>query len=377
MTRTRTEVKSKMSTISKRATRALASQSAALVRRGLRDLARDSNLLIKKLFTRRMSELALSPSGQVCATSYDDRAGRARISIFDIELNVPAFNLDVPFDQSAPRSDRLAAFAWSPCGRYIVAGSPDGSRELHLLDVQAKSHVRLLNSLEHAPESLVWAESGNYFAASFAAGDFSSIRLWHAANGQELSLGRAAGEIGLADWIAARPGHDFAEDAGRFQNYGQMGLSPNDHWLAAVAEIDGDWADDYLLLARMPSLRLADIHPGQGHITDVTWSSDSGHVVYCASGQAFRLSLESRETTPLPFAAELCRCHPTLPIAGCFASWLRNSAKGRLFVVNFANGNVLDECPAEGVVDIRWSGDGTKLYAVSQDGLAYAYEVSV
>jgi hypothetical protein len=29
------------------------------------------------------------------------------------------------------------------------------------------------------------------------------------------------------------------------------------------------------------------------------------------------------------------------------------------------------------VVDIRWSGDGTKLYAVSQDGLAYAYEVPV
>jgi WD40 repeat protein len=343
----------------------------------LRDLARDSNWLIKKLFTRRMSELAVSPSGQVCATSYDARAGRARISIFDIELNVPAFNLDVPFNQPPENPDRRASFAWSPCGRYIVAGSPDGSRELHLLDVHAKSHVRLLLSSDHAPDSLVWGESGNYFAASFAAGDFSSIPVWHAAHGQELSLGRTAGEIGVADWIAARPGNDAAEDAGQFQNYGRMAISPTDDWLAAVAEIDGDWADDYLLLARMPSLRLADIHPGQGHITDVTWSSGSEHVVYCASGQAFRLSLASRETSPLPFAAELCRCHPTLPIAGCFASWLKNSAKGRLFVANLADGTVLDECPAEGVVDIRWSGDGTKLYAVSQDGLAYAYEVPV
>jgi hypothetical protein len=41
------------------------------------------------------------------------------------------------------------------------------------------------------------------------------------------------------------------------------------------------------------------------------------------------------------------------------------------------DGTVIDECPAEGVVDIRWSGDGTKLYAVSQGGLAYAYEVSI
>lgn len=377
MKHTRAELKSGSTTISKRASRALAAQSAALVRRGLRDLARDSNWLIKKLFTRRMNELVISPTGQVCATSYDARASRARISIFDIELSVPAFNLDVPYDQPPERPAERAPFAWSPCGRYVVAAAPDGSQELHLLDVQARTHVRLLNSFEYASASLAWSGSGNYFAASFAAGDYSSIRLWRKASDQELSLGRAEGEIAVADWIAARPGNDAAEDVGSFRNYGTLALSPGDEWLAAVAEIDGDWADDYLLLARVPSLRLADIHAGQGHITDLSWSRGPEQLVYCASGQAFRLDLESRKASPLPFAAELFRCHPTQPIAGCFASWLKNSAKGRLFVANLADGTVIDECPAEGVVDIRWSGDGTKLYAVTQDGLAYAHEVSI
>jgi Tol biopolymer transport system component len=377
MKHTRSQPQSGSTTISKRASRALAAQSAALVRRGLRDLARDSNWLIKKLFTRRMNELVISPTGQVCATSYDARASRARISIFDIELSVPAFNLDVPYDHPPEKPAERASFAWSPDGRYVVAASPDGSQELHLLDVQARSHVRLLNSFEQAPDSLTWASSGNHFAASFAAGDFSSIRVWRKASDRELSLGRADGEIAVADWIAARPGSESAEDAGSFRNYGALALSPGDEWLAVVAEIDGDWADDYLLLTRLPSLRLADIHAGQGHITDVSWSRDSQQLVYCASGQAFRLKLESREASPLPFAAELFRCHPTLPIAGCFASWLKNSAKGRLFVANLDDGTVIDECPAEGVADIRWSGDGTKLYAVSQDGLAYAFEASI
>jgi hypothetical protein len=35
---------------------------------------------------------------------------------------------------------------------------------------------------------------------------------------------------------------------------------------------------------------------------------------------------------------------------------------------------VFDEYAAEGVVDLRWSVDGTKAYAVTQHGLAYIYE---
>jgi hypothetical protein len=58
----------------------------------------------------------------------------------------------------------------------------------------------------------------------------------------------------------------------------------------------------------------------------------------------------------------------------CFSSWLKNSAKGRLFLADLSKPNVFDEYPAEGVVDLRWSLDGSKAYAVTQDGLAYVYD---
>ena len=56
------------------------------------------------------------------------------------------------------------------------------------------------------------------------------------------------------------------------------------------------------------------------------------------------------------------------------ASWLRNSAKGRLFVADLTSLAVFDEYAAEGVADLRWSLDGSKAYAVTSDGLAYIYE---
>jgi len=48
---------------------ALSLRSSALVVRGLRDLARDSNWLIKKVFAGRSTHLAISPTGQLCAIS--------------------------------------------------------------------------------------------------------------------------------------------------------------------------------------------------------------------------------------------------------------------------------------------------------------------
>ena len=42
-------------------------RSAGLVRRGLRDLARDSNWLIKKVFAGRSPSVAISDTGMVCA----------------------------------------------------------------------------------------------------------------------------------------------------------------------------------------------------------------------------------------------------------------------------------------------------------------------
>jgi hypothetical protein len=37
----------------------------------------------------------------------------------------------------------------------------------------------------------------------------------------------------------------------------------------------------------------------------------------------------------------------------------------------------LDECDAEGVLDLCWSVDGERVYAVTRDGLAYIYDHSL
>ena len=82
--------------IARAGTRALAVRSSALVARGLRDLARDSNWLIKKVFTGRSQHLAISPAGQVCAISEHVHHGSSQVALYDIELSVPTMTLAPP-----------------------------------------------------------------------------------------------------------------------------------------------------------------------------------------------------------------------------------------------------------------------------------------
>jgi hypothetical protein len=63
-----------------------------------------------------------------------------------------------------------------------------------------------------------------------------------------------------------------------------------------------------------------------------------------------------------------------LKLCLCFSSWLKNSAKGRLFVVDLNTLEIVDEHAAENVASLRWNGEGTKAYAVTRDGMGYIYE---
>ena len=91
-------------------------------------------------------------------------------------------------------------------------------------------------------------------------------------------------------------------------------------------------------------------------------------------GTSVQLDVESLAFEPLPFGAEFCVCHPHLPLCICYSSWLKNSAKGRLFLVDLDRRTTFDEYAAEGIVDLRWSVDGSKAYAMTRDGMAYIYE---
>jgi len=360
---------------------ALVVRSSALVARGLRDLARDSNWLIKKVFAGRTTHLAISPAGQLCAISpqqpHTVQRSPQRVVLYDIELSVPTLALSVPNETASPPVDSRAVFGWSPTGRYLVAAWNAWSPALYMFDLHGKMLQGEFGAYRIVPQSLAWSDTGKYFVAASSGRKQASLQLWEAGaqTSEQCALdGSPAHEIGVPNSIEPQQyGDEFAEE-GSFRGYSRTAFSPDEKLLASVLEIQGDWADDSIILLDVPGLKSQVVYEAQGHITDITWLPGNQQIVYCAAGQAYRLDVDSLNSEPLPFGAELCACHPHFPLCVCFSSWLKNSAKGRVFLADLSRETVFDEYPAEGIADLRWSLDGAKAYAVTRDGMAYIYE---
>jgi WD40 repeat protein len=353
--------------------RALAVRSAALVARGLRDLARDSNWLIRKLFTGQTAHAAISCAGQIAAISSVAQFGVPRLSVYDMENNAPGFGLSVPNEPPICPPNLPAALAWSPNGKNLIAAWGGWQPKLHSFDPQVRALAGTFGDFAHVPRQLAWSDDGRYFAAA-SGGKRASLRVWEAKGGSASIAGSAAAELGVPSCIERQTYEAEFGDDGAFSGYGSTAFSPDGKLLASVVQIQGEWADDSILIVDVPGLREQTAAPAQGHITSLAWTPDGQTIIYCAAGQAYRLAVNTRETEPLPAAAEICACHPHLPVCLCYSSWLKNSAKGQLFLIDVNRMSVYDEHPAEGILHVRWSADGSTAYAVSQDGLAYIYE---
>ena len=376
-----TREKSTMKEVVPAPSRALMVRSAAIVARGLRDLARDSNWLVKKVFSGRSSHLAISHHGELCALSPMVRHGTERLTLYDIELSVPTLALAIPGEPSVSTPGLPAAFAWSPAGRHLVAAWGGWLPELHVFDLEGKSYVGAFGDFANFPNSLAWSSSGKYFACASGGGEAARLRLWEATAKSPSAMPFSAESCYEFDAPIASNEKQLAavsdtemDDQGVFSGFGGTAFSPDEGSLASVLQNDGEWADDSIALVEVPTLRAQKSYQAQGRVTDLSWAFDSAQLIFCAAGQTFRILPEATEAEALPFGAELCACHPHLPLGLFFSSWLKNSAKGRLFVANLNRLNVFDEYPAEGVVDLRWSLDGSKAYAVTSEGLAYIYE---
>jgi hypothetical protein len=356
----------------------LAVRSASLVARGLRDLARDSNWLIKKVFTGPSPNLTISPKGEVCAVTPLIRHGAQCVVLYDVERSIPTMALSVPGESSKSLLDSTqgmpAAFAWSWSARYLVGAWAGWPASLHLFDLQGKMLVGMFGAFERFPQYLAWSGGGRFFAAVSSGGKNASVRVWETRR-EEMPFSPAPShEMSAPSGMEVQAyGEGFDEEIA-FKGYGRTAFSPDEGTLAVVAQIQGEWADDSILLAPPTSLQNHCLFQGQGHITDLSWTPDSCHIIYCAAGQAYRLLASTFEFEPLPFGAELCACHPQLLLCLCFSSWLKNSAKGRLFLVDLKKLTVFDEYAAEGVVDLRWNLDGSKAFAITESGMAYIYD---
>ena len=271
-----------------------------------------------------------------------------------------------------------AAFAWSPSAQFLVAAWGLWEPSLHFFDLHNKMFLGAFSEFSAFPRCINWSGMGRYFALA-GSGKKGSLELWTAGtnamvlSGPALRKDRSAGLGCTARNRAASRGDEPCDEA-TFAGYGRLAFSPDERTLASAVEIEGEWADDSIAFVGLPGFQQQQVFPAQGHITDLTWTPDSRRVIYCAAGQAYRVNPETLDSEQLPFGAELCLCHPYKPLCVCFSSWLKNSAKGRLFLVDLDALDVYDEHPAENVVDLRWSIDGSKAYAVTRDGLAYSYE---
>jgi len=361
---------------------ALALRSAALVMRGMADLARDSNWLIKKVFTGHTSNLALSSDGQLCAVLPLVADDREKVTVFDIELGRPPVALSVPGERPTGRSSAPASFVWSSTASDLVAAWPGWGNRLYAFDLHQKGRVAGFGEFSRFPTHLARSESGKYLVSACGGGAEARLRLWEAAPDSSTGVSfpqlpfREAGDPRtFEEWFGDRPIDTESTDDSAVSAFGHIAFNPDEGTVASVIEIEGEWADDSIVLLDVPTLRCVRTFQAKGHITGLAWTSDSRNLIICSGGQAYRIRPPSSDSEPLPFGAELVACHPHLPLCVCFSSWLKSSAKGRLFLVHLDQLLVFDEYAADGVSALSWSRDGSKAYAVTADGLAFIYEL--
>lgn len=351
---------------------ALAIRTAALVRRGIRDIGRESNWVEKRVFSGRRACAAVSPSGKVSVFLSTGNSGALRLAIYDLDSQIPPDSLPAPEAKRDNPNGPVSSLSWSPTGRILLAASNMSANQLQIFDTATKTHLDTFHVPDLPNAAFAWSPGGNSFGAAFAAD--RTFRVWNCDAELPALAAIPIGSLDVTASLTAVAIGDSADDEVVFAGFGPMAFNPNGTQVALALKCVGDWADDFLLVAAVPGMRRDLFVPVHGSITALSWSSDGGTLVYCAGGRAFAVPEGSLEACPLPFTAELACCHPTKPLCACYSSWLKSASKGRLFIADLREGRILDEYSAEGVVDICWSYDTRQAYAVTRDGLAYVFD---
>lgn len=346
--------------------------SSSLVLRGLREFPHASRWSVRQAFSASGAYVGISPAGRAAFYSAETRQSSQRIEFADLELSGPSTNSVVPDEPFIAHPDFPAAFAWSPNGKQLVSVSGAWQPELHLFDAQTEAFLGRFGPYRVYPTHLCWSPAGQYFAAASNGSEKSKLTLW--VPGDSAERFEPVCEMDQRTFTDTEAFAEAQEEQGNFYGFGAMAFRPDEKLLASVLEFDGDWSDDSVILLRVPTLEIAGRFETTGQVTQLSWSSDGQRLIFCASGQVYSLDPNRGVIDSLPFAAEMCECHPSLPQCGFYNSWLKNAAAGRVFIADLQNNAILDECRAEGIADIRWSNDGRRFYAITGNGVAYLFD---
>lgn len=370
-------------------------RSRTIVSRGLQDLARSSNWAVKRIFTGAAAGISISRSGLVGALAQEESSGSTHIAVYDLAKNDPAIALPIPLVHDKAFDDRSVLLAWSPAARHLAAFFPQENLKAIVFDIAARTQIEPPNDLGRPAAAVAWSTDGKYLGLA-SLPEEGSLRLWEShfdAHGRVLLGAHAVASLDLrhkpnlvGSGVAAAdsapssgaPINHEAQDgvASPAMAFGRFAFSPNGKSLATALDFSGGWADDAVAFLTVPALEVRNIFAAQGRVTHLDWICDGQQVIVCASGQAHLLDCKEAQSTELPFEANLCACHPNLPIV-CFSAQPKSSPRGRIFLAKMRGWKIFDEIPADGVADLTWSGDGSKAYAVTTQGTAYIYEPPV
>ncbi|MFT4929238.1 MAG: WD40 repeat protein, partial [Phenylobacterium sp.] len=76
-----------------------------------------------------------------------------------------AITNEIVLPNAAEIENELKAFNWSPCGRYLLAGS--AAKMIKLWDVEEEEQIHCIEGLDYWPTSSTWSPDGSKFAVGF------------------------------------------------------------------------------------------------------------------------------------------------------------------------------------------------------------------
>jgi len=158
-----------------RKTQSLAVRTAALVRRGLRDLTVETHWRVRKVVSARHGSVAVSPFGKIAALETPVGGRAVSLTVEDMEAETAPEDLPLAPESVLAAGLGISSVRWSPDGRYILAASPDWNPEAHLFDAESLSLLRTY-PIPSLDDSFAWSPDGNLFGLASAAD--CTVNIW-------------------------------------------------------------------------------------------------------------------------------------------------------------------------------------------------------
>lgn len=299
-------------------------------------------------------------------------------------------------------ASEAVSFAWSPCGNYLATGSGSPEGTLRIFDTRRRKLVYSERRHVRSIYYLNWSPGGNYLISSSLPARPRMVIWrckWEGPEGNESPILSIMHEILT---LPPFPHHHFDEDLKKwfgYHGFKKCAISPNERLIAGNAGVQP--TDEYLILFDLPDLSevaridlLYEDHrslPWGTHsqITSLSWTRDSRLLYFCQYGTLNFVSINSSNTAGRVKATELyfdrCCSNPRFDIIalskgpdGAFLDEQEGFLNGLISIRQLPNFEVISEFTGpSGIVDLRWSSDGNKLWAMCQDGTAVQAELPV